>query len=171
MRTRLWIRVGIAAVVATALALVIVSNRLSGQEDALRTPWGDPDLQGIWTDEFDTPLQRAPRYGTREFFTEAERAQLDQERAALLGRDRRVERGTELDVAGAYNSVFMSLKRTGPRTSLIVDPPDGRVPPLTAEARQRASADRAFRLELLRATQTCKNKLAGCDGGSYDPTA
>jgi hypothetical protein len=169
MRTRLWIRVGIAAAVAAVLAFS-VSNRLAGRDEALRTPWGDPDLQGIWTDEFDTPLQRSPRYGTREFFTEAERAQLDTERAALLGRDRRVERGTELDVAGAYNSVFMSLKRTGPRTSLIVDPPDGRVPPVTADARQRASADRAFRLELLRATQTCKNKLAGCDGGAYDPT-
>ena len=75
------------------------------------------------------PLQRAARYGTREFFTEEERAELDKERLALLGRDRRVERGTELDVAGAYNSVFMSMKRTGRRTSLIVDPPDGRVPP------------------------------------------
>ena len=74
MRTRLWIRVGIAAAVAAGLALVIVSNRLSGQEDVLRTPWGDPDLQGIWTAEFDTPLERSPRYGTREFFTDAERA-------------------------------------------------------------------------------------------------
>src|SRR5687767_8653150 len=169
MRTRLWIRVGIAAAVAAALAFS-VSNRLAGRDETLRTPWGDPDLQGIWTDEFDTPLQRSPRYGTREFFTEAERAQLDTERAALLGRDRRVERGTELDVAGAYNSVFMSLKRTGPRTSLIVDPPDGRIPPVTAEARQRASADRAFRLELLRATQTCKNKSPACEEGVYDPS-
>ena len=68
-----------------------------------RTAWGEPDLQGIWTDETDTPLQRSPKYANQEFFTEAQRAELDKERAALLGRDKRGERGTELDVAGAYN--------------------------------------------------------------------
>ena len=38
-----------------------------------KTAWGEPDLQGIWTDETDTPLQRSPKYANREFFTEAER--------------------------------------------------------------------------------------------------
>src|SRR6266481_1254098 len=66
---------------------------------ALKTPWGEPDLQGIWTDESDTPFQRSPKYANQEFFTEAERAEFDRVRAASLGRDRRVERGTELDVA------------------------------------------------------------------------
>src|SRR5712691_1204567 len=83
------------------------------------TPWGEPDLQGIWTDETDTPLQRSPKYASQEFFTEAQRAELDQQRSALLRRDKRVERGTELDVAGAYNSVFTPMKRTGVRTSRI----------------------------------------------------
>ena len=105
---------------------------------ALKTPWGEPDLQGIWMDESDTPLQRSPKYANQEFFTEAQRAELDKERAALLGRDKRVERGTELDVAGAYNAAFMSIKHTGVRTSLIVDPPNGRIPPLTPEAQKRA---------------------------------
>src|SRR5215475_10854838 len=63
----------------------------------LTTPWGEPDLQGIWTDETDAPLQRSPKYASQEFFTEAQRAELDKERSALLRRDRRVERGTELD--------------------------------------------------------------------------
>jgi hypothetical protein len=139
-------------------------------ETALKTPWGEPDLQGIWTDESDTPLQRSPKYANQEFFTEAQRAELDKERAALLGRDRRVARGTELDVAGAYNSVFMMLKHTGTRTSMIVDPPDGRIPPLTPEAKQRAAAEREFRLALLRATDTCKNESVACSGGKYDPT-
>ena len=93
---------------------------------APKTPWGEPDLQGIWTDESDTPLQRPAKYANQEFFTEAQRAEIDRERAALLVRDRRAERGTETDVAGAYNSVFISLKHTGARTSLIVDPPNGR---------------------------------------------
>jgi hypothetical protein len=135
-----------------------------------KTPWGDPDLQGIWTDESDTPLQRSPKYANQEYFTEAQRAELDKERAALLGRDRRVERGTELDVAGAYNAQFMSVKHTGARTSLIIDPPNGRIPPLTPEAQKNAAEDRAFRLALLQSTETCKNKSVGCAGGKYDPT-
>ena len=136
---------------------------------ALRTPWGEPDLQGIWTVESDTPLQRSPKYAGQEFFTPQQRAELDRERAALLGRDRRVERGTELDVAGAYNSVFMSKKHTGLRTSLIVDPPNGRIPPLTGAAASRAVADQDFRLALLQATQTCKAQSVACLGGKYDP--
>ena len=102
----------------------------------MKTPWGDPDLQGIWTDETSTPLQRAPRYADQEFFTEEQRAELDKARSELQGRDKRVERGTELDVAGAYNAEFVSVKRTGARTSMIVDPPNGRMPPRTPEAEQ-----------------------------------
>src|SRR5215831_11427029 len=101
-----------------------------GPDSGTETPWGEPDLQGIWTDETDTPLQRSPKFATQEFFTPAQRAELDKERSALLRRDRRVERGTELDVAGAYNDVFTPKKRTGTRTSRIVDPPNGRLPPL-----------------------------------------
>jgi hypothetical protein len=168
MRTRLFAVAGAALVVAAAIVLVRLAS--AEAKGAPRTSWGEPDLQGIWTYEFDTPLQRSARYGNREFFTDQEEAELDKQRLALLGRDRRVERGTELDVAGAYNSVFMSMKRTGRRTSLIVDPPDGRVPPLTPEARERAAADRAFRLALLQATETCKNKSTACAGGTYTPT-
>lgn len=168
MRTRLLIVVGVVVVVGALAAVVRPWGAATAREgDVPRTPWGEPDLQGIWTNEFDTPLQRAARYGTREFFTDEERTALDEERLKLLGRDRRVERGTELDVAGAYNSVFMSMKRTGGRTSLIVDPPDGRIPPLTAEAEQRAADDRAFRLALLQATETCKNNSPACAGGKY----
>jgi hypothetical protein len=123
---------------------------------ALTTPWGEPDLQGIWTDETDTPLQRSPKYASQEFFTEAQRAELDRQRAAMLGRDRRSERGSLADVAGAYNDVFTPKKRTGARTSRIVDPPNGRLPPLTAEAQKTAAAEREFRVTLLQATETCK---------------
>ena len=134
-----------------------------------RTAWGEPDLQGIWTNETTTPLQRPARYANQEFFTAAERAELDRVRSEVLGRERRAERGTERDVSGSYNNVFVSFKRTGARTSLIVDPPNGRMPPLTPEAQKRAAADRAFRLALLQSTETCKNKEAACSGGTYDP--
>src|SRR6476659_10903214 len=61
-----------------------------------KTPWGEPDLQGIWTDETTTPLQRSAKYASQEFFTAAQRAELDKARSEMLGRDKRVERGTEL---------------------------------------------------------------------------
>jgi hypothetical protein len=136
---------------------------------ALTTLWGEADLQGIWTDDTDTPLQRAPKFASQEFFTEEQRAELDRVRSAFIGRDRRSERGTEADVAGAYNAVFTPQNRTGARTSRIVDPPNGRLPPLTAEAQKLAAAEREFRVALLQATQTCKNNEPACSGGKYDP--
>jgi hypothetical protein len=136
---------------------------------ALKTPWGEPDLQGIWTDETDTPLQRSPKFADQEFFAEAQRAELDRQRSAMLGREKRAVRGTEADVAGAYNDVFTPKKRTGARTSRIVDPPNGRLPPLTPEAQKIAAAEREFRLALLQATETCKNKESACSGAKYDP--
>ena len=132
---------------------------------ALKTPWGEPDLQGIWTDEFDTPLQRPAQYANQEFFTEVQRADLDKTRSAILNRF-----ATEREINGAYNAAtFFSTKRTGARTSKIVDPPNGRLPPLTPEAQKTAAVDREFRLALVQSTDTCKNKLPGCAGGHYDP--
>jgi hypothetical protein len=126
-------------------------------------------LQGIWADDYQTPLQRPVRFANKEFFTPEEQAAIDGQRAALLRREVRVERGTEKDVAGAYNSVFISVKHTGRRTSMIVDPPDGRIPPLTPEAKRLNDLDREYRLALLQSTETCKSKDAACAGGKYDP--
>ena len=138
---------------------------------ALKTPWGEPDLQGIWTDENDTPLQRPAKYAAQEFFTSAQRSELDETRTAVLANaDSRRPQGTARDVAGAYNSQFVSFKRTGARTSLIVDPPDGRIPPLTPGAQKIAAAEREFRLALLLATDTCRDKSPACAGGTYNPT-
>src|SRR5262249_60971517 len=103
-----------------------------------------------------TPLQRPASYAGKEFFTEEERTALDAKRAATELRPR-AERGTERDVAGAYNQVFMSIKKTGRRTSMIVDPPDGRTPPLTPDVQKQMAAERDFRLALLQATATWKN--------------
>ena len=184
MRRRLFEALGVvAAILAVIVLLKVAQARVAGQASAPgttagttatpgpvpKTAWGDPDLQGIWTDDFQTPLQRAAKYTNKELFTDEERAELDRARAAILRRDQRVEIGSERDVAGAYNAVFQSIKHTGKRTSLIADPPDGRIPPLTPEAKQRSDADRAFRLALLQATQTCKNHEPGCAGGTYGP--
>jgi hypothetical protein len=177
MRDRL-LRSTIMVAICAAITVIIPSSATltSAQAPAtsaaaLKTPWGEPDLQGIWTDETDTPLQRPAKYADQEFFTPEQRAELDRVRANLLGNERsRAERGTARDVAGAYNSGFASFRHTGARTSLIVDPANGRIPPLTGEAQKRAAVDREFRLMLLRATDTCMASEPACSGGKYDPT-
>src|SRR6202795_2443462 len=159
-----------AAAVSAVISVSITGTSAQAPVPTLKTPWGEPDLQGIWTDETDTPLERSPKFANQEFFTAAQRAELDRQRSAMLGRDQRAERGTTADVAGAYNDVFTPKKRTGARTSRIVDPPNGRLPPLTPEAQKTATGEREFRVALLQATETCKNKNAACNGGKYDPT-
>ena len=160
----------LGAVIAGAAAVYLRTEGvpIAGQA-TLSTPWNEPDLQGIWTDEYQTPLQRPARFADREFLTEEEQADLDRRRSAMLGRDRRGQPGSERDVAGAYNAVFESVKPTGTRTSLVVDPPNGQIPALTPEAQQRFAAYRGFQLALLQATVTCKNQEAACGGGKYGP--
>src|SRR6266446_3207272 len=153
----------------SAQAPLAGEGRVVAPAPALKTPWGEPDLQGIWTDESDTPLQRPAKYAAQEFFTAAQRAELDEARAAVLDRDRRAERGSENDVASGYNSAFWSFKRIGARTSLIADPPNGRTPALMPQAQNMAAAEREFRLAMLQSTETCKTKSATCSGGKYDP--
>jgi hypothetical protein len=165
----------VLAAVVCVCAISTPSDRGSAQApqasgSALKTPWGEPDLQGIWTDEFDTPLQRPARYADQEFLTQAQRDELDRQRAAHFGGDPRQERGSAIDVGGAYNTVFLTVKHVGTRTSLIVDPPNGRIPPQTPEAQRKAAADREFRLALLQSTDACRNKEPSCAGGKYDPT-
>ena len=166
--------IGTLAIAAAAFgtAISLLATQTSAQAPAnktLKTPWGEPDLQGIWTEEFDTPVQRSPRYANQEFFTDAQRQELDRRRAAHYGADPRQERGSAADVGGAYNTAFLTIKRVGPRTSMIVDPPNGRLPPQTPAAQRAAAADREFFLALLQSSDACKNKEPICAGGTYDP--
>src|SRR5213594_3447687 len=137
MRHRLLGVIAIAAVVIVTAGLLRTARMpATDRGPASKTPWGEPDLQGIWTDPYQTPLERPAQFAGKEVFTDDERAALDKQRAAIPRRDKRLERGSERDVAGAYNAVFQSVKHTGRRTSLVVDPPDGRIPPVTAETKQ-----------------------------------
>jgi hypothetical protein len=116
---------------------------------SLRTPWGEPDLNGIWQVGYVfTPLERPKELAGKEILTDEEVAALEREHAAKFSGDgaggrARAKRGTDDDVAGAYNQAFSKggahekVIRTK-RTSLIVDPPDGRIPALTPEGQQRA---------------------------------
>jgi hypothetical protein len=127
-----------ALAVASLISLAGQGAAPTAQKGAsIKTAWGEPDLQGIWTRDYDIPLQRPTKYRDQEFFTEAQLAELDKIRAERPGNETRAARGTEQDLAGAYNVVFTSRRPTARRTSLVVDPPDGRIPPLTPAVQQR----------------------------------
>jgi len=142
---------------------------------AMKTPWGEPDLQGIWSRDVDIPLQRPTRYGDREFLTDEERAELDRRIADIVSRDstdnRRMRR-TERDVNAEFvQAPFTMHLPVGRRTSLIIDPPNGRIPPLTPEAQKARAVLRQFQLALLQPTSACKEQLPGCAGGKYGPVS
>lgn len=107
-----------------------------------RTPDNQPDLQGIWTNATITPLERPPELAGKAFFTPEEAAVYEKQVRARNNADRR-DVNPDADLAVGYNdfwwdrgtSVVSTL-----RTSLIVDPPDGRIPALTPEAQKRAAA-------------------------------
>ena len=103
-----------------------------------RTPWGDPDLQGMWDNGTITPIERPSELADTPFLTEEEVAAREQRAEQNRFADRTPRAG---DV-GTYNR-FWSDGGTrvvpGGRTSLIVDPPDGRIPPLTPEAITQAA--------------------------------
>src|SRR5258706_1780929 len=106
MRKRFSVSMIGVAVALVAVAVISVSISVTAAPaPVMKTPWGEPDLQGIWTDETDTPLERSPKFANQEFFTAAQRTELDRQRSAMLGRDQRADRGTISDVAVAHNHV------------------------------------------------------------------
>ena len=164
MRRRL-LSAGAATLLAIAFGLVQVAEvPIGGQSHT--TVWGHPDLEGIWLDVYTTPFERSPDVGDREFATPEERQARDQARMINPGRNERSGAAAR-DVAGAYNAVYTSAKPAGPRTSLVVDPPNGRIPPRTAEAQHRNEMEREWRLMLLQNTETCEKGAPGCRGGTY----
>jgi hypothetical protein len=128
-------RLRFLAVPLTALVtLVLASTSVAGQSSAsATTPWGDPDLQGIWTSSGATPFQRPDSLAGRETLTDEEVSSI---RAATTARDlellnaaaQRTQAGGNV---GAYNNFWMDRGARTNRTSMVVDPPDGRLPPMT----------------------------------------
>lgn len=106
-----------------------------------RTPWGDPDLQGLWNNATTTPLQRPEELGEKAFLTDEEVAQRDQ----VVGAARNTDRQPRAGDPGTYNEFWWERGRTiaNNRTSLIFKPSNGRLPALSATGEQRAAA--AFR--------------------------
>ena len=134
-----------AAITLTTLSLVPAAVIAQGR-NAARTPWGDPDLSGLWTNATLTVLQRPPELAGKEFFTAEEAAKFEKTRIEQTNADRPVRAG---DV-GAYNDVYFERGKgmKSRRTSLVIEPRDGRIPPfmpdaqLKVDARQREEAAR-----------------------------
>jgi len=109
-----------------------------------RTPDGQPDLQGIWSNATTTPLER-PSAAGKLVLTDEETAELEKQTQENLNTDHRVGIGTEADVATAYNQIWWDRGSVLNRTSLIIDPEDGRLPPLTPAGQKAVEARAAAR--------------------------
>jgi len=156
--------------VATLTIIGLSGTRVIGQTTStrpsagtsLKTPWGAADLQGTWSNTTVVPFQRPQQYGNREFMTDEEYKKAEDallKRDAQPGRDSRESngkdiRGTEKDVARAYNEHWFGDKPTevGRRTSMIIDPPDGKMPAYTPEAQARINKRREYLEALLQGT-------------------
>ena len=138
------------AMIAGALLMPAIASA-----QATRTPWGHPDLQGIWDFRTITPMERPGEFAGRQVLTDEEAASFEARENRRLNRDL-----VDPKKGGAvyppeseggvvpYNEFWYDRGTTlveDKRTSLIVDPPDGRIPPLTAEEEQRAAARREYR--------------------------
>ena len=130
MTTRLFVAiclVGSLVLLATGPALT------QGREGSTvpRTPWGDPDLQGLWTNTTTTPLERPADLADKDVLTDEERAAIDEENAPGIDAAQGV---------GAYNNFWMEQGYVFEQTSLVVDPPNGRLPTILPKAKQRHDA-------------------------------
>jgi len=136
-------RLAIGAVVCLlASSAPAVAQLAAPGGDTPRTLWGDPDLMGVWDFRSLTPLERPAEFEGKAVLSAEEAAAYERERVALLDKDRRTDDGlsTAADVSSAYNEFWWDYGKElteDHRTSLIVDPPDGRIPELKDAARER----------------------------------
>ena len=133
-----------ALVIAASVHLVWLTRPAAAQTRreatwSARTPWGDPELQGEWTSEgeYGVPFERPPQFGTRQFLTDAEYASRLEEVRVRDERDlARVDvLSGKVDAPNAPIPHWREYNTSSRRTSLIIDPADGRLPPRTPQAR------------------------------------
>lgn len=134
--------VGVISTLAAGAIFVLALAPLDGQ--GFRTPWGDPDLQGTWTNQTLTPLERPAEFAGKPYLSEAEAAAYEARLRQQNNADIRTP-GTRRDVTIAYNDVWWDRGDrivADRRTSLIVDPAEGKIPALTPAAQARGAAQR-----------------------------
>jgi len=130
--------------VLVAATIAVVAAGAGAAEQAGKSP---TDLDGVWVFSSLTPLERPAEFAGKSVLTDKEAAEFEKRTVERNDRDRR-DRNPELDVNGAYNEAWfdrgtrVATVNGTKRTSLIIDPPDGRIPPLTTDAQRRA-AERA----------------------------
>jgi hypothetical protein len=144
--SKLWI-VGMVCVAASTSAV-------AGNYKAPRLSDGTPDLQGTWTNATATPMERNSEFGTRRVYTDAEAAAIEKAATGAVEADARPSdpnektKAGDLPPVGNYNLFWTDRGMTvqtingEKRTSMIIDPPNGRFPPFTAEAQKRMQARR-----------------------------
>jgi len=133
-----------------AAVLVVLEAGLAASQDAPRTLWGAPDLQGVWDFRTATPLERPEEREDQTFLTAEEAATIEQDRVDRNVRlweapARRTEAGSSV---GGYNNFWLDFGTNiieDRRTSLIVDPTNGRIPALSEDGERRADERRAYR--------------------------
>jgi hypothetical protein len=132
-----------------ASAILAAGVRLFGQAGYAppRTPWGDPDLQGIWPGDVSAPLQRPTEFGERTTLTDEEFARREAQARAQAETDALPLAAPRSGRGGGIGPPDHWLERGRPlrQTSLIVDPPNGRLPAITAEAERRRKEARGGR--------------------------
>jgi hypothetical protein len=136
--TRCWVRLGAAVLLVSVTALGQASNA------PIRTPDGQPDLQGVWSFATITPLERPSSLAGKEFLTPEEARAYEIDYRERTDKDRR-DGPAAADVSRAYNDFWWDpgtrVVRTL-RTSLVIDPPDGQIPPMTEDGRRRQAERR-----------------------------
>ncbi len=142
------------------LSLLAISVAFAQHWTPPKTPWGDPDLQGTWTsdDQRGVPFERPAKFGTRKTLTEQELADRSKENEVLESVIDSGERpnlgfwanqkGKGVDAAAAPPNWHEFARRPSMQTSLVVDPPDGRIPPLTEQGKAWVAAAAARRDQL-----------------------
>ncbi len=146
------VTVGIAvALMATSLAAQSPTPRPAARSSvAPRTTWGEPDLQGTWTSqaELGVPFERPAAYGTRQLLTDEEFAQREAQVQDQLKSDNAdfdpatadTSRAGQVGSATSPPPTWLERGQASHRTSLVIDPPDGRVPPISQAGVRRLQA-------------------------------
>ena len=136
----------VLASLLTVLAIVALAPAAGAQTEASmetpRTSWGAPDLQGVWDFRSLTPMERPDELADSETFTAEQAAEFAEDTIRRRSRDNDTS-----DRVVPYNDFWFDegTSVTTERTSLVVDPPDGRIPPLTQEAMDRQQAQEEAR--------------------------